>query len=115
MEILQQLTTDLETFAQISALMGLPTFILLAVGLSKAKIKTKLNLSTPYIAVLIGSVLGLFTMIWVSGLSLISIFVGIINGATMGAAAVGYHVAVTKENGVTDVIGEYEGDLPEGY
>lgn len=92
LETITTLQGTLELFFAVFQMVGASVFIYLMVAL----IKDKLPMYTPHVAIAMGSVLGLIIMIALNGFDLLSIVAGVIHGALLGSAAIGFHVAGNK-------------------
>ncbi len=86
--MLETLTKNIETVQAVLSTMAVAPFIMVITSL----FKDRLSIYTPYIATAIGIIVGLATSLTFSGVSVISVLVGIIFGTLAGASAVGIKV-----------------------
>ena len=90
--MIETLQNNLELFVGVFTLIGVPTFIYIMTAL----VKDKLPMYTPHIAILMGMVTGFLLGIPLFGFGALATPMTIIQGAILGAAAVGFHQAGNK-------------------
>lgn len=89
--ILETLQNNLELFLAVVSNVGVVAFIYVLVSAFKTSIKKYMDVYTPVIAIVLGMFFGVYIMTALFGFDWILTLMGAIQGALLGASAVGLH------------------------
>jgi len=89
--MIETLQQNLEVFLNVIATTGVVAFVYLMVSVLKPVFKKHVDIYTPFIAIILGMILGVYIMTALYGFDWILTLMGLIQGAILGASAVGLH------------------------